>query len=77
MPFTPRITKRTDADSAAIKPRTERDNQSSLSEKDYNNLRIGATESLSSKFNLMGLTEAGDDKLTSTYTINMVLQSFC
>ena len=54
----------------------KRDQRSSLLEKDYTNLRISATVSLSSKFNLMELTEAGDDKMTSTYTINMVLQSF-
>ena len=74
--FTPRSTQRSNTAAAAIRPRVKQEDRSSLSTKAYDTLQASAVESLSSKFDLMSSAENNDEKLTGTYTLNMVLQQF-
>ena len=73
--FTPRASQRSDIAAAAIRPRVKQTDYASLSTKAYDALQSSAVKSLTSKFNLMSPNaENNDEKLTGTYTLNMVLQ---
>ena len=73
--FTPRASQRSDNAAAAIRPHLKQTDRASLSTKAYDALQSSAVKSLTSKFDLMSPSaENNDEKLTGTYTLNMVLQ---
>ena len=73
--FTPRTSQRSNTAAATIRQRVKQEDCASLSTKAYDPLQSAAVESLTSKFDLMSTNaENNDEKLTGTYTLNMVLQ---
>ena len=77
--FTPQVTTaRAMTAVSNVHPRIKQDERNTLSKKEKDALQTSATETLSNKFNLMTVTLADNhnEKLTSTYKVNMTLQEF-
>ena len=76
--FTPKSSARTRIDAGAIRPKIKQTDRSALSSKAYDAHQSLAVETLTTKFDLMTTTSGdnNDEKLSSTYTINMTLQQF-
>ena len=74
--FTPKSSAHTSADAGAIRPKIKQTDRAALQSKAYDAHQALAVEALTTKFDLMTTTNGdnNDEKLSSTYTINITLQ---